>query len=117
MVKSKIKGILLITFICLMIVFYGFIVISGSLPKFIKDRSALKINYNLSPFDFTVDINDYSLYVNQKVFINVKNGSVRLFNNIESSIHNSVNSVMNRTSQVYKSMEDQIREVFQNRVK
>lgn len=115
--KRKIKGIILVLLICVMIVFYGFIVISGSLPKFIKDRSALKINYSLSPFNFTININEYSLYINSKVVSNVKNGSVQLFNNIESKIYNNTSGIINKTSEVFKSVEEKINSTLQNKVK
>lgn len=114
--KIKIKGIILISSICLMIVFYGFIVISGGLPKFIKDRSTFKINYSLSPFDFRMDISEYSLYVNRKVITNMKNDSVQLFNKIEDKVYNNASGIINKTSETFQGMEEKINGAFHNKV-
>lgn len=120
----KKKGIILVIVTCIIIVLYGFITISNSLPKFIKDRSTFKIDYRFSPFDFRVDLGDYSLYVNQKVFTNIKDSSVRLVSNLESKLyHNTTNiinntsNIINNTSNVFKSMETRISNTIQNRVK
>lgn len=102
--KTKIRNIVLVLSICLMIVSYGFIIVSSSLPKFIKDRSAVKINYNIYPFDFRMNINEYSFYINSKVADNIKNGSVKLLNNIESKVYNNTSGIINRTSEVFKSV-------------
>ncbi|WP_246615263.1 hypothetical protein [Clostridium thailandense] len=115
--KGKIKGIILILSICIMIVFYGFIVISGDLPKFIKDRSGFKINYSISPFDFRMDINEYSLYINSKVVDNMKNGSIKLVNDIENKVHNNASGIINKTSEAFKGMEEKINSALHNKVK
>lgn len=113
----KKKGIVLVSVICFTIVLYGFITISNSLPKFIKDRSSLKINYNLSPFDFRVDMGEYSFYVNKKVFLNIKNSSVRLISNIEDKVYDNTSNFINSTSNVFKNMENRISDTIQNKVK
>ena len=120
----KKKGIILVLLICITIVLYGFITISNGLPKFIKDRSNLKINYTIYPFDFRVDFGDYSLYVNQKIFTNIKDNSARLVSNMESKLHdnttniiNSTSNIINNTSNVFKNMETKISNTIQNRVK
>lgn len=115
--KGKIKGIILILSICIMIVFYGFVVVSGGLPKFIKDRSDFKINYSLSPFNFRMDISEYSLYINSKVVDNMKNGSIKLFNNIENKVHSNTSGIINKTSGVFKGMEEKINDALHNKVK
>lgn len=115
--KSKIRGIMLILSICLMIVFYGFIVISGSLPKFIKDRSTFKINYTLVPFDFRMDISEYSLYVNSKVVTNMRSSSRKLLNNIENKVYHSTSGIINKTSETFKGMEEKINGALHNKVK
>lgn len=120
----KKKGIIWVVIICFTIVIYGFISISNSLPKFIKDRSSLKINYTLSPFDFRIDMYGYSLYANKKVLANIKNGSARLLVNVEdkfqkdtSKIKNKTSNFINNTTNVFKNVEDKISNTIQNRVK
>lgn len=103
---------------------YGFINISNRLPKFIKDRSAIKINYTLIPFDFRMDFYGYSFYANKKVIENVKNSSERLMGNMENKFHNGTSEIINRTSKfinnttnVFKNVEEKISNTIQNRVK
>lgn len=118
------KGIILVIIICFTIVTYGFVNISNSLPKFIKDRSELKINYTLSPFDFRMDLHGYSFYVNKKVVENIKSSSERLLVNIEdgfqkntSKIINKTSNFINNTTNVFKNLEDKIGNKIQNKVK
>lgn len=115
--RTKVRNIILVLSISLVIVLYGFIVISDSLPKFIKDRSTFKISYNLSPFDFRIDISEYSFYINNKVADNIKKGSVKLLNNIESKVYNNTSGIINRTSEVFKSVEEKINGALQNKVR
>ncbi len=55
------------------IICYGFIKVSSELPKIIKDKSKVKVYYTSKPFDVTIDIGDYIIYINDKVFKNLKN--------------------------------------------
>lgn len=59
--------------IAIIIVSYGFIKVSNELPLFIKDRSPVKVTYSKSPFDITIDIGDYIIYLNSKALSNIKN--------------------------------------------
>jgi hypothetical protein len=118
------KGIILVIIICFTIVIYGFISISNSLPKFIKDRSELKINYTLSPFDFRMDVHGYSFYANKKVIENIKSSSERVVTNIgdefqkdASKIINKTSNLINDTTNVFKNLEDKIGNKIQNKVK
>lgn len=118
------KGIILVIIICFTIFIYGFVSISNSLPKFIKDRSSLKINYTLSPFDFRMDVEGYSLYVNKKVIENIQIGSERLLVNIEDKFHKDTSKIINKTStflnnttNVFKNAEEKIINKIQNKVK
>jgi len=118
------KGIILIIIISFIIVMYGFINISNRLPKFIKDRSPIKINYTLVPFDFRMDVYGYSLYANKKVVENIKSGSERLVVNIEDKFQKNTSKIINKTSKfinnttnVFKNVEDKISNTIQNKVK
>lgn len=75
----KVK-ILILIIICLGIVTSGFLKISNDLPQFIKDKSPLKINYTLKPFDFSVDLDNYVVYVNEKAVSNIKNSTLEIIN-------------------------------------
>ncbi|MDW8799824.1 hypothetical protein P8V03_01485 [Clostridium sp. A1-XYC3] len=113
----KKKNMIIVMVISLVIVVYGFIVVNAGMPKFIKDRSSFKINYNFLPFDFRVEMGDYSLYINKKVGLNIKNSSAKLLNNIEKSMNQNVSNFVDKTSTVFKNAEDKITEVIQNRGK
>lgn len=102
------KAVISVIVTCFIIVFFGVTIISGGLPKFIKDRSNFKINYTLSPFDFRVDMGDYSMYVNSKVAYNLKNSSVKLMNSIGEKMYNGTSNAINKTTEVFKFMEDKI---------
>lgn len=115
--KTRMKNIILVLSICLIIIAYGFIVISSGLPKFIKDRSAFSISYNISPFDFRMNISEYSFYINSKVADNIKNSSVKLLNNIEKKVYNSTSGIINGTSKVFKSIDEKINGALQNKVR
>lgn len=120
----KKKGIILIIIISFTIVIYGFISISNNLPKFIKDRSLVKINYTLVPFDFRMDVYGYSFYANKKVIENVKIGSGKLMVNVENKFQKDTSKIINKTSKfinnttnVFKNIEDNISSKIQNKVK
>jgi hypothetical protein len=136
-VKLKNKGIVFVIIMCLIIVSYGFVVVSGRLPKFIKDKSYFKIDYSIKPFDFTMDINDYSFYINEKIINSAKNNSInlvddvknasirlvsntqntstKLINNIEHVVSNGGYNIANKTIEVYKSVEYTINGIVKNK--
>jgi hypothetical protein len=64
------------------IVSYGFIKVSSELPQFIKERSLVKVTYISKPFDLSLDIGDYIIYVNSNSMSNIKNAAVNVFKNI-----------------------------------
>lgn len=75
-------------YVILMLVFFtilgcGFIKVSNDLPQFIKDRSAMKVTFTSSPFDLRFDIGDYIVYINSKIFANMKDGTKQAFKNFE----------------------------------
>lgn len=115
--KRKFKGIILIMIICVAIMLLGFVTVSDRLPKFIKDRSSFRINYSTTPFDFTMGINDYSLYINERAINNVRTGSVKLINNMGNNLYNGTSKAMNKTSEVFKNMENRINDIIQNKVR
>lgn len=102
--KSRIKGIVLIIFVCIFIVIYGFIVVNGRLPKFIKDRSYVQINYNFKPFNFTVNVGEYSFYINRKIVTNLKTGSERIVDSIHKSAGITTEKAAQKTKEVFNKL-------------
>jgi hypothetical protein len=80
--KSK---YIVVLFISLSIVSYGFITVSNVLPDFIKDRSYFKVIYTSKPFDLQFDIGDYVVYLNSKAVDNYKKGTNEVIKKIVSN--------------------------------
>ncbi len=115
--KSTFKNMIIVIIICFSIIFYGFIVISGNLPKFIKDRTYVKINYSLKPFDFRFNIGEYSLYINNKVIVNIKNGSYKAINNVQEKVCDNTSSIISKTSSGLKNVGEKINNTIQHKVR
>ncbi len=115
--KRNNKNIIFISMVCFIIVLYGVIVISGNLPKFIKDRTAFKINYSLKPFDFRFDVGEYSLYINSKVVTNIKSSSSKVVMDVEKKICTDTSSLINKTSNEFKYFYDKINNSIQRKVR
>jgi TfoX/Sxy family transcriptional regulator of competence genes len=66
-------GHVIIFILFIAIIGYGFIRVGSEITPYVKDKSAVKVYYTAKPFDVTVDIGDYIIYINDKVFKNIKN--------------------------------------------
>lgn len=93
---------------CIIIVFLGVTIITAGLPTYIKDKSDFKINYTLSPFDFEVDVGEYSLCVNDKIFYYFKEGSKEVTNVVEEKIYSGTSYIVNKASETVKNLEGKI---------
>ncbi|WP_406543414.1 hypothetical protein [Clostridium ljungdahlii] len=102
------KGIRAVIIFCIMIVLFGFVTITAGLPKYIKDKSNFKINYTVSPFDFTVDVGEYSLCLNNKIVYNFENGSKQVINIVGEKVHSSTSYIINNTSETFKNLESKL---------
>ncbi|WP_123052991.1 hypothetical protein [Clostridium sp. JN-1] len=102
--KNRIKGIVLIILVCIFIIIYGFIVVSGNLPKFIKDRSYVQVNYNFKPFNFTVNVGEYSFYINKKIITNLKTGSERIVDDIHKNASITTEKAVEKTKGVFNKL-------------
>jgi len=102
------KGIRVVIIFSIIIVLFGFVVITAGLPKYIKDKSEFKINYTASPFDFTVDVGEYSLCLNNKIFYNFKNGSKEVVNIAGEKIHSGTSYIINKTSEEFKNLKGKL---------
>lgn len=100
------KRFITVMVIFIMIIFSGFTIVSARLPEFIKDNSNFKINCSLSPFDFRVDVGEYSLCINNKIGYNFKNGTKKLVNSIGEEIHSGISKVTNGTEHIFENIED-----------
>lgn len=90
---KKLKYII-VFFISITIVFYGFITVSNVMPDFIKDRSSFKVTYSSKPLDLQFDIGDYIVYFNSKAVDNFKSETSNLFKNVVSN--NPVKKFLNK---------------------
>jgi hypothetical protein len=64
---------LIIFILFIAIIGYGFIKVGSEITPYVKEKSNVKVYYTPKPFDVTIDIGDYIIYLNDKVFKNIKN--------------------------------------------
>ncbi|WP_237737372.1 hypothetical protein [Clostridium carboxidivorans] len=115
--KKNGRSIMVMIIICFFISLCGIIVISNNLPKFIKDKADFKIDYSKKPFDFRFEVGEYSLYINSKAVTNIKNSSGKIINNIGKKVQNDTSYMLNKTSDVFKCVEEKINNTIQHKVK
>lgn len=101
------KGFINVMIICTIIIVLGFTIVSIRLPEFIKNESDFKIYCTLAPFDFTVDVAQYSLCINDKLGYNFENGTKKLVNSIGETIHYGISVVSDKTKNVFENVEDE----------
>jgi hypothetical protein len=88
--SKKIKNFLII-FLCTLIVGYGFLMVSSSLPKFIKDNSAVKINFNPQKVDLSIESGEYVFYFNNRIVSNLAEKTTEVFRNLGNNFINKAN--------------------------
>lgn len=88
--SKKIKNFI-ITIICMLIVGYGVLEVSNGLPKFIKDKSAIKIYFNPKKVDLTIESGQYVFYFNNKLINNLAEKTSGVFKGIENNFINKAN--------------------------
>nr|WP_242860935.1 hypothetical protein [Clostridium scatologenes]AKA70665.1 hypothetical protein CSCA_3540 [Clostridium scatologenes] len=115
--KKSSKHITVMITICFLISLYGIVVISSNLPKFIKDKTDFRIDYSKKPFDFRFEVGEYSLYINSKAVTNIKNSSGKIINNIGRKVHDNTSYMLNKTSDVFKYVEEKVSNTVQHKVK
>lgn len=77
---NKYKTMILISFLVSVI---GFFIVSNTLPKFIKDRSKTAVYFTKKPLDIRFKMENYTVYVNEKVFNNIGDKTSKVINNIK----------------------------------
>lgn len=80
---------------CLLVFIFGFLTVSSNLPKFIKEKSKFNISFSVYPFDFQVYTDKYHVYANSKALTNIKDGSIKILNNLEGKIEDAFNFMHN----------------------
>lgn len=88
--STKIKNFLII-FLCTLIVCYGFLMVSSSLPKFIKDKSAVRIYFNPKKVDLSIESGEYVFYFNNKIVSNLAEKTSEAFRSLENNFINKAN--------------------------
>ena len=81
--RGRIKYFLII-FICFSIFIYGFIKVNISKPELVRKRSKFTIDLKLKPVDFRIETKGYVFYVNNKIFYNMKEKCIGVYNGIFS---------------------------------
>lgn len=115
--KKNSKHITVIIIICFFISLYGIAIISNNLPKYIKDKTDFRIDYSRKPFDFRFEVGEYSLYINSKAVTNIKNSSGKVINSISRKVQDNTSYMLNKTSDVFKYVEEKINNTVQHKVK
>ncbi len=100
------KAIATVMIICCVIIILGFTVITAGLPKFIKDKSDFKIDYTQTPFDFSVDMGNYSLSIDNRIGDNFKNGSKKIIDVVGSKIYSGTSYIIDMTQNTFENIED-----------
>lgn len=85
---------ILVLFACITIIFYGFVKISSELPMIIKEKSDIKVTYSRGPFDLNIDTNKYIIYINEKVFKNIKDNTTNVFKSLSEK--NPVKNILSK---------------------
>ncbi|GAA0747392.1 hypothetical protein [Clostridium oceanicum] len=78
---NKYKTVILI---CFIIFIFGFVTVSNSLPKFVKDKANFSIYFSRKPFDFKIKGKNYTFYINYKVLNNIKSFNMNIGKKINS---------------------------------
>lgn len=66
-------GHLTIFILFLAILACGFVKVANEITPYVKEKSAVKVYYTSKPFDVTIDIGNYIIYIDDKFFSNLKN--------------------------------------------
>jgi len=77
--KGRVKYFIIIIF-CFFIFSYGFIKININKPELVRDKSKFTIVLKLKPVYFEIDTEGYVFYVNNKIFYDMKEKCIGVFN-------------------------------------
>ena len=91
---KKMKYVIVII-VCFTVLIFGFLTVSSSLPKFIKEKSNFNINFSVYPFNLELNTDKYHVYANSKALTNIKDDSIKIINNFEGKITGAFNFMHN----------------------
>ncbi|HBC97113.1 MAG TPA: hypothetical protein DC034_10010 [Clostridium sp.] len=99
------KSIAAVLVACSIIIFLGFTIITAGLPKFIKDGSDFRINCTREPFDFSVDVGNYSLNIDRGIGGNFRRGSRKIIDVVGGKLYSGASYVIDMTQNVFEDIE------------
>ncbi|MBV4421141.1 hypothetical protein [Clostridium tyrobutyricum] len=98
-----------VTTFCIILVITGVITVNNSMPKFIKDKSDFSIDFNINPFNFTINTKNYSIDFGRGGLYNFKNISFQFTQNV-------YNGVRDKTEDIVDVMDKTFRQIKSNMV-
>lgn len=102
-----IKTVKSIVILSIAIIVSGILVVSNSMPKFIKDNSKISIDYSFSPLDFKIETNKYSIDMNGNTFCSLKDKAA-------NAIFNAGDGIKSAGEHVVSGVSDRIDEIKTN---
>ena len=81
--KDRTKYFLL-SFVCIFIFIYGFIVININKPELVRKQSQFTMDLTIKPIDFRIETKEYVFYINNEIIDNVKEKYMSLYDKILS---------------------------------
>ncbi len=114
---NKYKTVILLSFL---IIISGFLMVSNTMPKFVKDRSKVAIYFAKNPLDVRFRTENYTFYINEKVLNDVGDKTYKAFNNMKSSTNDFINNInknhsLNKMGNVFYKIKEGVSGVFNGR--
>ncbi|WP_251861855.1 hypothetical protein [Clostridium sp. Marseille-Q2269] len=110
---NKYKTVILLG---VLIAISGFLIVSNTMPKFVKDRSKVAIYFTRKPLDIRLKTENYTIYMNEKILNDINIKTYATFNNVKNSTDNFIkNESLNKIGNVIYYIKEGILEVFGSR--
>lgn len=114
---NKYKTVILLG---VLIAISGFLIVSNTMPKFVKDRSKVAIYFTRKPLDIRLKTENYTIYMNEKILNDINSKTYATFNNVKNSTDNFIKNVsrnesLNKIGNVIYYIKEGILEVFGSR--
>lgn len=79
---TRINKYVVIIVICMIIMVSGLVKNNIEFTKNVPEYNGVKISYNKEPFNVQIDFDNYLLYINENIFLDIKENVVSIFDNI-----------------------------------
>ncbi|KOR24281.1 hypothetical protein [Clostridium sp. L74] len=114
---NKYKTVILLSFL---IIISGFLMVSNTMPKFVKDRSKVAIYFTKNPLDARFRTENYTFYINEKVLNNIGDKTYKTFNSMKNSTGNFINNInekgsFNKIGNLFYKIKEGVSGVFNGR--